>query len=161
MASGTKVVIRTQSAKETVQLGKRIGKMLRSGDVVALIGELGAGKTQLIKGLAAGIGVVRAGYLVSPSFTLVHEYQGRIPLYHVDLYRLGTEEETEDLGIEEYLAKDGVTAIEWADKIPSLLPKESLWIALRYLDRRTRSIHLLAKGVRYDELVKKLSETRN
>ena len=155
------MVIRTQSAKETVQFGKRIGKILRSGDVVALVGELGAGKTHLIKGLAAGIGVARAGHIASPSFTLIHEYQGRIPFYHVDLYRLGTEEETEDLGIEEYLAKDGVTAIEWADKIPSLLPKESLWIALRYLDSRTRSIHLLAKGTRYHELLRELAETRN
>ncbi len=150
------VFIHTQSAKETVQLGKRIGKLLRPGEVVALAGELGSGKTRLIKGLAAGIGVGRAGRIASPSFTLIHEYQGRIPFYHVDLYRLADEAEAEELGLEEYLGRAGVAAIEWADKIPSLLPNELLWITLRYLDPHVRSIHLLAKGPRYDELLRKL-----
>jgi len=155
-----KVVIRTRSGRETIQFGKQIGKRLQSGDVVALIGELGAGKTHLIKGLAQGIGVERPNYITSPSFTLIHEYEGRIPFYHIDLYRLATEEEGEALGLEEYLGGKGVTAIEWADKIPSLLPKELLWVHLRYLEIHTRSIHILGKGTRYEDLVKKLRGER-
>jgi tRNA threonylcarbamoyladenosine biosynthesis protein TsaE len=155
-----KVVIQTQSGKETIQFGKQIGKRLQSGDVVALIGELGAGKTHLIKGLAQGIGVERPNYITSPSFTLIHEYEGRIPFYHIDLYRLATEEEGEALGLEEYLGGKGVTAIEWADKIPSLLPKELLRVHLRYLEIHTRSIHILGKGTRYEDLVKKLRGKR-
>lgn len=155
-----KVVIRTRSARETIQFGKQIGKRLQSGDVVALIGELGAGKTHLIKGLAQGIGVERPNYITSPSFTLIHEYEGRVPFYHIDLYRLATEEEGEALGLEEYLGGKGVTAIEWADKIPSLLPKELLWVHLRYLEIHTRSIHILGKGTRYEDLVKKIRRER-
>ena len=147
------MVIHTQSVRETVQLGRRIGGLLRPGQTVALVGELGSGKTHLIKGLAAGIGVKRAGRIASPSFTLIHEYQGRIPFYHVDLYRLVAEEEAAGLGLEEYLGGAGATAIEWADRIPSLLPKELLWIRFRFLDRHRRSIHLQGKGSRYEEMV--------
>jgi tRNA threonylcarbamoyladenosine biosynthesis protein TsaE len=152
-----KVFLRTHCAKETVQFGEQLGKLLRSGDVVALEGELGSGKTHLIKGLAAGIGVQRSGHIPSPSFTLIHEYRGRVPFYHIDLYRLATGEEAEELGIEEYLGREGVTAIEWADKIAALLPEELLWMTLRYVDLRTRSIQLVGKGIRYAELVEKLS----
>ena len=152
------MIIRTQGVKETVQFGKQLGRLLRSGDVVALVGELGSGKTHLIKGLAAGVGVERSVHIASPSFTLIHEYRGRIPFYHIDLYRLATDEEAEELGLEEYLGREGVAAIEWADKISSLLPEELLWIHLRYLDFRTRSIHIIGKGIRYEELVKELEE---
>jgi tRNA threonylcarbamoyladenosine biosynthesis protein TsaE len=151
----SKVVIHTQSATETVQIGKRIGKLLRAGDVIALVGELGSGKTHLIKGLAAGVGVERSNRIASPSFTLLHEYQGRIPFFHVDLFRLTREEEAEDLGLEEYFVRGGVTAIEWADKIPKLLPKELIWISLRSLGGQARVIRLLGKGKQYEALVKK------
>ena len=150
------MLIHTHSERETVQLGNRIGKVLRSGDIVALAGELGTGKTRLIKGLAAGIGVERAHHIASPSFTLIQEYQGRIPFYHIDLYRLTTKEDAEDLGIEEYLAREGITAIEWADRIPSLLPKELLWITLHYRNTHTRSVRLLGKGIRYEALLEEL-----
>ncbi len=147
------MIIHTQSARETVQWGKRIGGFLRSGMVVALVGELGSGKTHLIKGLAAGVGVKRAGRIASPSFTLVHEYQGRIPFYHIDLYRLTAEEEAERLGLEEYLGGAGVAAVEWADRIPSFLPGELLRIRFRFLDCHRRSIDLQGKGGRYEEIV--------
>ena len=147
------MVIHTQSATETVQIGKQIGKLLRAGDVIALVGELGSGKTHLIKGLAAGVGVKRSNRIASPSFTLLHEYQGRIPFFHVDLFRLAREEEAEDLGLEEYFVRGGVTAIEWADKIPNLLPKELIWISLRSLGVKARVIRLHGKGKRYEELV--------
>jgi tRNA threonylcarbamoyladenosine biosynthesis protein TsaE len=143
---------------ETIQLGKRVGALLRSGDVIGFVGELGTGKTHSIKGLAAGIGVKRAHRITSPSFALIHEYQGRVPFYHIDLFRLGTEEEAAELGLEEYFGRGGVTAIEWADKIPNLLPKELLRIELLYLGEHTRSIRLIGSGNRYAELVRTVSE---
>jgi tRNA threonylcarbamoyladenosine biosynthesis protein TsaE len=151
-------VILTQSKTETLQLGKRVGRLLRSGDVIAFVGELGTGKTHSIKGLAAGIGVKRAHRITSPSFALIHEYQGRIPFCHIDLFRLGGEEEAEALGLEEYFGRGGVTAIEWADKIPNLLPKELLRVELLYLGERARSIRLVGRGTRYEELIKTVSE---
>lgn len=143
-----KSVIRTRSENETIQVGRRIGKHLQPGDVVALIGELGAGKTHLIKGLAQGIGVEQPEAVASPSFTFIHEHRGRVPFYHIDLYRLATEEEAEALGLEEYLGGEGITAIEWADRFPSLLPKEATWIHMRHIESRVRSIRILGKGPR-------------
>ena len=151
------MVLHTNSVKETVQVGKWIGKFLQAGDVVALVGELGSGKTHLTQGLAAGVGVGRSSHITSPSFTFIHEYQGRIPFFHIDLFRLTTEEEAEDLGLEEYLGRGGLTAIEWADRIPTLLPEGLLWITLGYRGEHARSIEILGKGDRYEELVKKLS----
>jgi tRNA threonylcarbamoyladenosine biosynthesis protein TsaE len=150
------VVIQSKSTSETIRVGKKIGRVLQPGDVIALVGELGAGKTQLIKGLAAGVGVRRPGYVSSPSFTLINEYEGRIPFYHVDLYRLETEKEARELGLEEYFKGRGITAIEWADRIPSLLPGEILRINIDYAGKNTRSIEIIPKGQRYVELLKRL-----
>lgn len=153
----TMVIIETRRVSETVRVGRRIGGFLQPGDVVALAGELGSGKTHLIKGLAAGVGIKKSVYISSPSFTLINEYPGNIPFYHLDLYRLKTEEEADDLGMEEYFQGKGVTAVEWADKIPSLLPNDLLWIYLRYVGERIRSIEIEGKGNRYEKLVKELS----
>ena len=154
----THVRVRTKSSHDTVELGKKIGRLLGRGDVVALVGELGTGKTHLIKGLAAGAGVKRFSYISSPSFTLIHEYPGKVPVTHVDLFRLRTEREAEDLGLEEYFQGPGVTAIEWADKIPSLLPKDVLCIHLTHTGERTRSIEIIGEGSRYEERVDNLSK---
>jgi tRNA threonylcarbamoyladenosine biosynthesis protein TsaE len=149
------MVFQTQSTSETIRIGKSIGSLLRSGDVVALAGELGTGKTQFIKGLAAGVGVGKPTYISSPSFTLINEYPGKVSFYHIDLYRLRSEKEAEELGLEEYFQGEGITAIEWADKIPSFLPKEILWIHIQYTGKNTRSIEAIGKGKRYEELTKK------
>jgi tRNA threonylcarbamoyladenosine biosynthesis protein TsaE len=149
-----KVVFQTKSTSETIRIGKRIGSLLLTGDIVAFVGELGTGKTQFIKGLAAGVGVENTKYISSPSFTLINEYRGKTPFYHIDLYRLKTEEEAEELGLEEYVGGEGITAIEWADRIPSLLPRELLWIQIRYTGKQTRSIEILGQGDRYEELLK-------
>jgi len=149
------VVIPSNNVSETIRIGKRIGAFLRPGDVVALVGDLGTGKTHLIKGLAAGVGVKKTAYLASPSFTLINEYPGKIPFCHLDLYRLETEEEAQDAGVEEILQGGGVTAIEWADKIPSLLPREGLRIHLRAVGEHSRSIEITGEGIRYDALVRK------
>ena len=154
-----KLVIQTRSASETIRVGKTIGSRLLLGDVVALVGELGAGKTQFIKGLAAGAGIENSAYISSPSFTLIHEYPGKIPFYHIDLFRLGREQEAEELGLEDYFQGRGITAIEWADKIPSLLPEELLFISITYLDKNIRSVEIAGRGRRYEDLVNQVQSS--
>ena len=148
-----KAVLHTKSTSETIRIGKSIGSLLMPGDVVALVGELGTGKTQFIKGLAVGVGVGKPTYISSPSFTLINEYAGKVPFYHIDLFRLKSEKEAEELGLEEYFQGGGITAIEWADKIPSFLPQEMLWIHIRYTGKHTRSIEMVGKGKRYEQLI--------
>ena len=152
------MVIQSNGTSQTIRLGKKIGSRLRAGDVVALKGELGAGKTQFIKGLASGAGVGKSTYVSSPSFTLINEYPGKVPFYHIDLFRLDIQREAEGLGLEDYFHGEGITAIEWADKIPNLLPKELLRIELLYVGEHTRSFRFLGRGERPEELVKKISD---
>jgi tRNA threonylcarbamoyladenosine biosynthesis protein TsaE len=152
------MVFHTKSVSETIRIGKSIGSRLLPGDVVALMGELGAGKTQFIKGLAAGVGVEHPTYVSSPSFKLINEYPGKTNFYHIDLFRLKGEKEAEELGLDDYFQGRGVTAIEWADKVPSLLPEEILWIEIRYTGENSRSLEISGKGKRYECLVKELPE---
>jgi tRNA threonylcarbamoyladenosine biosynthesis protein TsaE len=150
------MVFHTSNTSETIRMGKRLGRLLQPGDVVALVGDLGTGKTQFIKGLAEGVGVGRATYVSSPSFTLINEYPGRIPFYHIDLFRLESEKEAEGLGLEEYVRGNGITAIEWADKIPSLLPEALLLVKIHYTGEHSRTLEITGKGERYQKLVKGL-----
>jgi len=154
------LVLITKSVLETIQIGECIGSQLSAGDVVALTGDLGAGKTHFIKGLAAGVAGVKPDDVSSPSFTLINEYLGEIPFYHIDLYRIISETEAEELGIEEYLHGKGITAIEWADKIPSLLPADLIDIRIQYTGEQTRTIELSGKGDRCEDLVKKLERLK-
>jgi tRNA threonylcarbamoyladenosine biosynthesis protein TsaE len=124
------------------------------------MGELGTGKTQFIKGLATGAGVGKPTYISSPSFTLINEYPGRTPFYHIDLFRLKSEKDAENLGLDEYFLGDGITAVEWADKIPSLLPNELLWVKIHYVGETTRSLEILGKGDRYEKIVEGLEVSR-
>ena len=122
--------ITSHSPEETFAHGRALAATLRPGDVLALDGGLGAGKTQFVKGLAAGLGCT--GEVTSPTFTLVHEYTGgRLPLFHLDLYRLETEDEVLQLGLDDYLGEGGVLAIEWAGKFPALLPAGTRWFRFR------------------------------
>ena len=152
------MVFRTKSTSETIRIGKSIGSRLLPGDVVALTGELGAGKTQFIKGLAAGVGIGNPTYVSSPSFKLINEYPGKITFYHIDLFRLRGEKEAEELGLDDYFQSRGITAIEWADKIPSLLPEEILRIHIRYTGENSRTLEISGEGKRYECLVEELSE---
>jgi tRNA threonylcarbamoyladenosine biosynthesis protein TsaE len=154
------VLLHTKNTSETIRIGKNVGGLLLPGDVVALVGELGAGKTQFIKGLAAGVGVGNTAYVSSPSFTLINEYRGRTPFYHVDLFRLKAEKEAEEIGLEEYLQGGGIIAIEWADKIPSLLPKEILWVRIHYKGKHTRSLEITGEGKRYLKIVERIKGQR-
>ena len=132
-------MIISRNADETFDCARRYAAMLQRGDVIALCGDLGAGKTQFIKGLALGLGDDTE--VTSPTFTLVHEYSGgRLPLHHIDLYRLESADETLRIGIDDYLHGEGVTAIEWADKFPSLIPKHARWIRFRSREGDLREI---------------------
>jgi tRNA threonylcarbamoyladenosine biosynthesis protein TsaE len=121
-------------------LGERVGARLEAGDVVACIGELGAGKTCFIQGLARGLGV--DGDVTSPTFVLVNQYRGRVPVYHVDAYRTGSLTELVDLGLEEMLHGGGVTVVEWADKLQPLLPASTLAVTITGLGDEPRRIVL-------------------
>jgi tRNA threonylcarbamoyladenosine biosynthesis protein TsaE len=131
-------IITTQSEEETAALGRELAGTLRAGDVVLLHGDLGAGKTAFVRGLAEGLGVAREE-VSSPTFTLVQEYRGgRLTLFHVDLYRLNDPREVDDLGLDE-IAADGVLAIEWAEKWPGR-PKESVTVQLTHGSGDTRTL---------------------
>jgi tRNA threonylcarbamoyladenosine biosynthesis protein TsaE len=121
-------------------LGKALGKKLKSGSVVALIGDLGSGKTVFTKGIAEGLGVKNARYVNSPTFVIIKEYKGRLPLYHFDLYRLDHYSSFDEMNYEEYFYGDGVTVIEWADKIRKLLPKKYIEIGFRVAGEDKRKI---------------------
>lgn len=107
----------THSANESLILGEKIGRHLEAGDIVFLFGDLGAGKTTLTQGIARGLGVPREEYVRSPTFTLVNQYKGKIPVYHIDLYRIASSHELEDLGLEEVFSGDGISIVEWAEKL--------------------------------------------
>ena len=127
-----------RSPAETQALGERLGASLGPGAVVACIGELGAGKTCFLQGLCRGLGVARA--VTSPTFVLVNHYRGRLPVYHVDAYRALTLMELVDIGVEEYLHGDGVTVIEWADKLRPLLPAHAITVTIGGLGDEPRRI---------------------
>ncbi len=131
----------SRSAAETIEFGRHLAQSLQPGDVVALSGDLGAGKTCLVKGIAAGLGITQD--VTSPTYTIIHEYRGgRLPLVHVDLYRLDTVPQAIATGIEEYLNGDGVTVIEWAEKIAALLPEQAKRIRMEIVDETTRRIEV-------------------
>ena len=134
------MVKETLSAKETTALGQRIGAQLKSGDILALSGPLGAGKTTLIQGIAQGLEI--KDYVTSPTFILINEYQGRLPFYHIDLYRLEDPEQIEELGLSEYFEKDGVVVIEWAERLGDLLPEGAKQIKLEVTGEDKRKIWL-------------------
>ena len=139
--------------KETIAFGERLGQLLKAGDLITMEGDLGAGKTTLTKGIGLGLGVKRV--INSPTFNILKGYQGRIPLYHLDVYRL--DGVSQELGFEEYYDGDGVCVIEWAQFIEDELPKERLEITLKHIGQE-RELTMQAIGERYEALVKKVLE---
>ncbi len=142
----------SNNASQTVEIGQKLGKLLKEKDVVLLVGDLSAGKTTLTKGIGLGLGV--KSIINSPTFTLVKEYVGRCPLYHLDLYRLNGL--NEDFYLEEYMEGDGVCVIEWPYQVEEVLPKQFLKIELMTLDENKREIKISSIGSRYDEVLKQL-----
>jgi tRNA threonylcarbamoyladenosine biosynthesis protein TsaE len=120
----------SESPETTRSVGQALGRVLNPGEVVAVSGELGAGKTLFIQGLAKGLGTDPRVPVTSPTYTIVHEYPGPKPLFHFDFYRLGKIEEVLALGYEEYFYDDGVSTVEWPEKFPELFPAETLWVNL-------------------------------
>ncbi|HXI82830.1 MAG TPA: tRNA (adenosine(37)-N6)-threonylcarbamoyltransferase complex ATPase subunit type 1 TsaE [Verrucomicrobiae bacterium] len=133
--------VETRSLEETLEFGGRLARELQQGDVIALSGELGAGKTALVKGIARGLGITVD--VTSPTFTLIHEYNdGRLPLFHIDLYRLDSVLQALAVGIEDYLGGPGVTVVEWAERIAPLLPPHTIRIHMESLGETTRRIEV-------------------
>lgn len=129
----------SNSPAETESFGRQFAENVKSGDVLALTGELGAGKTQFVKGLVAGLG--DRGVVTSPTFTLIHEYsRGRLPVYHFDFLRLENQPAAERLGLEEYFFGDGVSVIEWADRFRELIPENARWISFETKSEEQRAI---------------------
>ncbi len=147
----------TSNPEETWRAGETLGEKLGAGDTVCLYGDLGAGKTSFSYGIALGLRV-REQYITSPTFTFVNEYEGRVPFYHVDLYRLKGPEELEGIGFGEYIGSDGVTVIEWAERAEDELPEERLSVYLTYVDENRREIGFLGEGERYEKLVEELKK---
>src|SRR4051794_34862635 len=140
----------------TEALGRRLGRLLFPGAVVALVGTLGAGKTHLVRAVAEGLGVPDGRAVTSPTFVLIQEYEGRLPVYHFDVYRLAGSVPFAELGAHEYLEGDGVCLIEWADRVTSCLPAERLLIALEVTGEHSRRATLRAQGERYERVVEGL-----
>lgn len=145
----------TRNVIETIQIGEKLGKILRGGDVLCLFGDLGAGKTAFASGVGKGLGVIDS--MPSPTFTIVHEYDTSPPLFHFDVYRVFDPEELFMIGFEEYFQKNGVILIEWASKIENLLPPDYVKIELASAClENLREIHVLSMGARSAEIVKEL-----
>ena len=135
----------SKSVKDTLRFGEKLAGRLKKGDFVALIGDLGSGKTVLTKGLAKGLGVKNSRYVNSPTFVIIKEYKGKLPLYHFDLYRLDHPGSLHAENFEEYFYGDGVTVVEWADKINGLLPKNRWEIHMSVAGEGERKIDIKIK----------------
>lgn len=147
----------TNSGKDTLRLGQRLGTFLSEGDVIALIGELGSGKTCFTKGLALGMGIGPDTVITSPSFAIVNEYQGDRLFYHLDLYRLEGPPDIISTGLEEYFDKEGVVVLEWADRWPGDLPGRRIEVRFTIVDEHTRELHFYGDHPRAIRVLAKLA----
>jgi tRNA threonylcarbamoyladenosine biosynthesis protein TsaE len=144
--------------EQTRRLGSRLGELMEGGEVICLTGELGSGKTCLVQGIGAGLGVVDR--IVSPTFTLINEYRGgRLALYHVDLYRIVDAKAALAFGLDDYLYGEGVCAIEWAARVEEAWPDEYLLVSLRHIDETKRGLTVRAFGTRYRRLLAAFKQT--
>ena len=149
------VKIYLENEEKTREIGSKLGELLTPKSVICLIGDLGAGKTTMTQSLARALGV--DDYITSPTFTIVNEYEGKMPLYHFDVYRIGSSEEMYDIGFDEYIDGEGVCIIEWANLIEDILPDEYLYIELRYKDM-SREMILNPIGKKYEKIVEELTK---
>jgi tRNA threonylcarbamoyladenosine biosynthesis protein TsaE len=149
--------VTSNSTRNTMSWGRKLGKLVQGGEIIGLIGELSAGKTSFVRGFTAGAGVGKEAWVRSPTFTLINEYQGRLPVYHIDLYRIGkAPEEIESLNLREYLYSDGATLIEWFDYLPAGEVDEYLEIQMAHAGRAARQLTFVAHGARYEKIVAEL-----
>jgi tRNA threonylcarbamoyladenosine biosynthesis protein TsaE len=148
--------ISTRSSSQTMSWGSRLGKLLEGGEIVALIGELGAGKTCFVRGVTQGLDVGKDSWIRSPSFTLINEYRGRLPVYHIDLYRIGSRDQLEGLNLREYLYSDGVSLIEWFEHLPGDAVDEYLELNIDYAHGARRELTFTSHGERYERIIEAL-----
>ena len=148
----------TRSARQTMSLGSRLGRLLKGGEIVALIGELGAGKTCFVRGVTSGLEVDKEAWIRSPSFTLINEYHGRLPVYHIDLYRVEDRAHLEGLNLRECLYSDGASLIEWFEHLPADEVDEYLEVRIAYANGAKRELTFTSHGERYNELVESLRQ---
>jgi len=153
--------ITTRTSNETQKLGKKIGKWIEHPLIIGLSGDLGSGKTVFVQGLAEGLEVPDQYYITSPTFTLINEYPGRFPLFHIDLYRLDGISDLEDIGLDELLYDQAVIAIEWAEKMSPDLPALHLAMTFEITDDDDRRISLIAYGHNLVNLIKALECSRD
>jgi tRNA threonylcarbamoyladenosine biosynthesis protein TsaE len=146
-------VIESSSTRETKMWGRRLGSLLEGGELLALSGDLGAGKTCFIKGIARGLSL-REENILSPTFTMIQEHQGRLPLYHIDLYRLDTVA-LDELGLREYLFSDSIAAVEWFERLEGGGEIDRLSVQITYTGANSRRIEFVAVGNRYSSLISK------
>lgn len=143
----------TRSPEETCALGSLVGELLEPGHILLLDGNLGAGKTQFVRGVAAGAGLPEDEVVTSPSYNLLNEYHCRLTLYHFDLYRLITSQDVIELGFEETLNSGGAVLVEWPDRLTDLLHGEGLWLSFAFVDETCRRLDFLAKDSRHAALL--------
>lgn len=132
------MTFKTKNKEETIELGKRLGKVLTKGSIIGFFGDLGSGKTTMIKGVAQGLGVNEL--VKSPSFVVVTEYKGRLPVYHIDLYRIADSNELPEIGFDQYLYGEGISLIEWAERAGNLLPTDAVKVKFEIINHNQRSI---------------------
>lgn len=147
----------TISVEKTMWLGQQLGLQLISGDIIALIGDLGGGKTWFTKGVAIGLDI-NPNDIVSPTFTLVNEYRGKQQLFHIDLYRLQNKSEILALDLEDYFSREGIVVIEWADRWPGGIPEERIQVELKIINDHTREVEFSANHLRAKEIIGALKE---
>ena len=147
----------SRSAAQTRSWGRKLGKLLRGGEIVGLAGELGVGKTCFVRGMAEGLGVGKDAWVRSPTFTLINEYDGRLPLYHIDLYRIGSARELEELNLRDYLFADGATVVVWFEHLPAGEVDEHMRVDFEHRGGNERKLAFTAHGRQYEQIVEALS----
>ena len=150
----------SHSDPETRRWGIKLGHSLSGGEIIGLIGELGVGKTCFVRGVAQGLKVNTNAWIRSPSFTLINEYEGRLPIYHIDLYRISSREETVGLNLREYLYGDGVSLVEWFEHLPAEEVDEYLELRMTHAGGNRRKLNFIAHGERYERIIECLGVKR-
>jgi tRNA threonylcarbamoyladenosine biosynthesis protein TsaE len=150
----------SKSTRQTMGWGRKLAKVVQGGEIIGLVGELGTGKTCFVRGFAAGLEVGKDAWIRSPTFTLINEYHGRLPIYHIDLYRIGERHELEGLNLREYLYSDGVSLIEWFEKLPANEVDEFLELKIAHAGTSKRQLTFVGHGERYEKIVQKFKRSK-